>query len=352
MKKDSIGLANETINYNDIGYQMPIPNLQFHNQYPEEFITGMKMINLAALNTDIRTDEITVSTPHENIFTYLKKVFYTEEHIIQQLSHSSGYIYSKNKDDYITFFIDNISINFYITGSVFFVEAHKLAIKNNFKEVGPYIKWVYNNQGEYIKTPLDINMLPVDEMYPFLSEKTLEQYYQEYLDSTANILLLLGPPGGGKTTFIRGLLHYAKSSAIVSYDPDILSQDNLFVDFIRDERVSFLVLEDSDSFLSSRTDGNTMMHRFLNVSNGLVSSSNKKIIFSTNLPSIRDVDSALTRPGRCFDVAHFNQLDQKQALKLAGRVGKEIDMTKTQYSIADVYHNNALDEISQPFGFN
>jgi ATP-dependent 26S proteasome regulatory subunit len=49
-----------------------------------------------------------------------------------------------------------------------------------------------------------------------------------------------------------------------------------------------------------------MMHRFLNVGDGLVTTKGKKLIFSTNLPSIRDVDSALVRPGRCFDILNFD----------------------------------------------
>ena len=68
-----------------------------------------------------------------------------------------------------------------------------------------------------------------------------------------------------------------------------------------------------------------------------------KMIFSTNLPSIRDVDSALVRPGRCFDILTFDTLNVEQANNLAKRLGvnlavrKRGDETKP-YSIAEVFN--------------
>ena len=49
-----------------------------------------------------------------------------------------------------------------------------------------------------------------------------------------------------------------------------------------------------------REDGNDHLHRFLTIADGVVRSQGRKIIFSTNLPNVRDLDDALVRPGRCF----------------------------------------------------
>jgi ATP-dependent 26S proteasome regulatory subunit len=91
--------------------------------------------------------------------------------------------------------------------------------------------------------------------------------------------------------------------------------------------------------LKARSDGNTMMHRFLNVGDGLVTTKGKKLIFSTNLPSIRDVDPALIRPGRCFDVLSFDQLNGDEAAKLADKLGVTYE-TKSggKYSIAEIFN--------------
>jgi ATP-dependent 26S proteasome regulatory subunit len=166
------------------------------------------------------------------------------------------------------------------------------------------------------------------------------------MESSANILLLIGPPGTGKTTFIRGLLAHTNSSAMVTYDAAILEKDYLFARFIEDD-ASVMVLEDSDAFLKPRTDGNTMMHRFLNVGDGLVTTKGKKMIFSTNLPSIRDIDSALVRPGRCFDILSFDNLTVEQAQALADKLevklpvrprGKEAE----RYTIAEVFNEKTV----------
>ena len=89
-------------------------------------------------------------------------------------------------------------------------------------------------------------------------------------------------------------------------------EDSFFAGFIGDD-TRFLVMEDADEFLKSRTEGNTMMHKFLNVSDGLISAADKKLVFSTNLPHLDDIDEALMREGRCFDVLQFEALNRQQA---------------------------------------
>src|SRR3712207_7327386 len=66
------------------------------------------------------------------------------------------------------------------------------------------------------------------------------------------------------------------------------------------------VLEDADNFLRPRKEGNSMMHRFLNVGDGLVTMSHKKMIFSTNLPSVKEVDPALDRKSTRLNSSHAN----------------------------------------------
>ncbi len=50
--------------------------------------------------------------------------------------------------------------------------------------------------------------------------------------------------------------------------------------------------------MKPRAGGNQRLHRFLNIADGIASAHGKKIIFSTNLPNIHDIDEALVRPGR------------------------------------------------------
>lgn len=193
------------------------------------------------------------------------------------------------------------------------VREVKDAIVGSFDPVSVRVKWFYNAKGESVRLPIRDDQLPRTEFYPALGERELDMYYDEYIASDSNVLILLGPPGTGKTSFLRGLLHHAQSDALISYDPDILRDDEIFADFMSGQE-RFMILEDADSFLASRSkSGNTVMHKFLNVGDGLLSTRGKKIVFTTNLPSIRDIDSALMRPGRCFDVLKFGKLTPEEA---------------------------------------
>ena len=157
---------------------------------------------------------------------------------------------------------------------------------------------------------------------------------------------MLGENGTGKTTFLRGLIAHTKSNAIVSYDVRVLEEDDFFANFIGDDDSQLLVLEDSDSFLTPRKDGNHMIMKFLNVGDGLVSSQNKKIIFTTNLPSIKEIDQALIRPGRCFDILNFENLTAQQA----NTVSEVLQLEQTDFdkdvSLAEVFNRQPFS--SQP----
>jgi hypothetical protein len=98
--------------------------------------------------------------------------------------------------------------------------------------------------------------------------------------------------------------------------------------------------------LAPRADGNRTLHRFLNIADGIASAHGKKIIFSTNLPSVRDIDEALIRPGRCFAHVFLHELSAEHAVQLFDRLcaGKpeerpaSLDLAKQKsWSVAAVY---------------
>jgi len=237
----------------------------------------------------------------------------------------------------IKFNISSTYISVKLIGEINFIKNFEETLKDNFDIAESFIEWMYSSDGSNVTVPLTTDKTPVSEMYPFLGDEKLIDYYDRYMHSSASVLVLIGPPGTGKTTFIRGLLQHTKSSAIVTYDPELLEKDYVFARFIESSN-NIMVLEDADNFLGSRNEGNTVMHKFLNVGDGLITTKNKKLIFSTNLPSVKDIDPALIRPGRCFDVLTFNYLNKQQAKNLASVIDTELPTDSDTYSIADVFH--------------
>jgi molybdopterin-guanine dinucleotide biosynthesis protein len=208
----------------------------------------------------------------------------------------------------------------------------------HFRKAENMIEWVYNARGEEISVPLNYRPA-IRAAYPWVdaSYPVLTDYIDEYIDSDASVLILIGPPGTGKTTFIKNLIHRSKANAKVAYDPAVMMQDGFFAGFIGDE-TRFLIMEDADEFLKTRTEGNTMMHKFLNVSDGLISASDKKLVFSTNLPNVGDIDEALMRPGRCFDVLQFRELTRAEAKAVLAEVGVQRELPDgDKISLAEVF---------------
>jgi hypothetical protein len=91
------------------------------------------------------------------------------------------------------------------------------------------------------------------------------------------------------------------------------------VQFVTGSHDAF-VIEDSDLLLKARTSGNEEMHRFLATADGVARSQGRKIIFTTNLPNVTDIDDALTRPGRCFGLRNLRSLTPEEAQSLARRI--------------------------------
>ena len=159
-----------------------------------------------------------------------------------------------------------------------------------------------------------------DEAYPMLGEPVLD-FINRYLDSNETVLIILGPPGAGKTRLVRAILGELSrrkgESAEIMYtcDKKALEGDALFVNFITGSHDAFVV-EDADHILTPRAGGNEDLHRFLAIADGVVRAQGRKIIFTTNLPNVGDLDDALVRPGRCFGAVHARSLTPPEAMKL------------------------------------
>lgn len=259
-------------------------------------------------------------------------------------SHHSEFIIYEQK----AFLITVTPINGVVNLNIRYNVEHDGVIKNllqtldeMYTRIDSHIKWVYDRYDDPVIVPIKDDKIIYNEMYPFLNRGVYD-YFDGYLQSKSSVLLLLGPRGTGKTSFITELIRHSKSSAWVTYNANLIESDSFFKDFICSED-RFLVMEDADTFLSPREDGNKIMHKILNIADGMFKG-DKKIIFSTNIEDIDAIDSALTRVGRCYDVLEFGNLSSDEAKAVVNVSGLDREIIDGKYySLAEIFNGDSLD---------
>lgn len=165
------------------------------------------------------------------------------------------------------------------------------------------------------------NVENISSFYPFV-DQTPEEMWKDFSESASNVLLFIGPPGVGKTNYIRRMIdargyedevHLVDNEALLM-DPDLMGYVQ------SDASMNLLITEDADRFVAKRQDENISMVGLLNASAG-IAGGRIKFIISTNLPNLNEVDEALVRPGRCHKVVQFRKLNPEEALLARKSVG-------------------------------
>jgi hypothetical protein len=131
----------------------------------------------------------------------------------------------------------------------------------------------------------------------------------------------------------------AKNVVLYTADTKLFDTDEIFARFLTGDE-KFFIVEDADHVLKSRAAGNENLHRFLTISDGIFKALGKKIIFTTNLPNLSDLDDALSRKGRCFAHEIFRPLTQVESIKLAQKIDPSFNIMhilKPTLTVADVY---------------
>jgi len=153
------------------------------------------------------------------------------------------------------------------------------------------------------------------------------------------LVILHGPPGTGKTSYIRHLcgltdkpkLFIPPNLALRIADPD-------FINLLYDHANSILLIEDGEELLTRRdVTGTNAVSNLLNLSDGLLSDSFHIQIICTFNADLARLDKALLRKGRLIASYEFGPLAQPKAQALATALGQQIPITAPT-TLADLYN--------------
>lgn len=178
---------------------------------------------------------------------------------------------------------------------------------------------------------------------PFIND--VEAYVESFLNSKSPLLILQGEAGTGKTTFVKYLLQAIQERVLqrreelqvtYSFDESVFYSSDFYKQLIYDD-YDVQVYEDINQVLHKNQESELdPINKFLSITDGLISKY-KKIIITTNIESKYQLNPALLRPGRCFDVIEFRKLKGVEIDRLCDSYLEDFTLDKESINLSEFY---------------
>ena len=165
------------------------------------------------------------------------------------------------------------------------------------------------------------------------------------------LVILHGPPGTGKTSYIRHLCGLTdKPKLFIPPNLALRIADPEFINLLHDNTNSILLIEDAEELLTKRdATGSNAVSNLLNLSDGLLSDGFHIQIICTFNADLTRIDKALLRKGRLIASYAFEPLNQVKAQALATALGQTTPVPEAM-SLADIYNREEAAFAAEPKG--
>jgi hypothetical protein len=163
------------------------------------------------------------------------------------------------------------------------------------------------------------------------------------------LVILHGPPGTGKTSYIRHLCGLTdKPKLFIPPNLALRIADPEFINLLHENTNSILLIEDAEELLTKRdATGSNAVSNLLNLSDGLLSDGFHIQIICTFNADLGRIDKALLRKGRLIASYAFEALAQPKAQELAASLGQTAPVTEAM-TLADIYNREDATFVSEP----
>jgi len=289
---------------------------------------------------------------------------------IYDYSRGRNSIYSKLFNDGMRLYVRGDSISVYVSvygkSEEITAKVWEIYVANTKEEneVELYMS-NYHLNGQVLDSTTKImkleelnNISPL--YYPYIDTETM---FNLFFTGDENIMLLVGAPGIGKSKLSTlALKHAFKNTNKLPYDKlvdnpalgvqhisvgyvksnDVLSMDK-FWRKIEESKHDFIIIDDLDYMLTKRDSEvtssddqtkNAFLNQFLSFTDG-IDKNKTKFIITTN-QSYSDIDSAVLRKGRLFDILELRKLDKPEALN----VWLEAELKEEDFN--DLFHHHEI----------
>jgi hypothetical protein len=189
-----------------------------------------------------------------------------------------------------------------------------------------------------------------------------KHWYEVLNQAHKGLTIFEGPPGTGKTSFIRHMISEFCQDLYFFYIPNNqfhllnnldtidfwmnfgrhtrMSRRKLGVDAVDDNKIKVVILEDAESVLMERGgDNQQVVSNLLNMTDGLMGDAfNIHFICTVNC-DLDNIDPALKRKGRLLSLRKFNNMNYDQACEYCRYMEIKIPMDGKEFSLAEIHAN-------------